>query len=354
MVLRKPYAFLIKHFRFIHLIITTLLGYVAFKNREVYKYINEVIKNTSLRYDALDYIAYRVFFYIAIILFCLAIYYLLKYKNKPRSIYMITIFGYIFVFGFMVVLYSYMNNFHNIAIDQKTIRLYRDILNITLWFQYYIIVIMTIRTLGFDIKRFDFRRDVQELNMDAADGEEIEIDTQIDTTNAKMIVRKQLREFGYFFKEYKLYIITILIIIIAIVGYNVYNYMSDLYTVYNEGDYIGGLYNIAVKDSYYYTKNNNNNVVVNFDISKYGVTDKFTVSNLVLVVGKKKYIADKNICYKFSRFGNCYKNQYVSDDMSNYILVYELDDILEENAYLVYNESYNNSYRIKLSLKEYK
>ena len=39
---------------------------------------------------------------------------------------------------------------------------------------------MAIRGLGFDIKKFDFNRDAQELNATDSDSEEVEINTKID------------------------------------------------------------------------------------------------------------------------------------------------------------------------------
>ena len=57
-----------------------------------------------------------------------------------------------------MVVFSYMSGFSMNIINQKTIRLYRDILFICDLFQYYIIIVMLIRGLGFDIKKFDFTK----------------------------------------------------------------------------------------------------------------------------------------------------------------------------------------------------
>ena len=354
MILRKPYAFLIKHFRLIHLVITALFIYIVVKNREVYNFLKKVIVDTANKYDANMFINYRIYIFILIaIILCVVVYWLLRYKDKPRRIYIFTIIGYIVVGIFMLAVYAYMGGFNNNGIDQKTIRLYRDLMTITLFFQYYIIIFMGIRGLGFDIKKFDFRRDVQELNANSSDGEEIEVNANIDTTNIMRGIRKQRREFGYFFQEYKVYIVTILIIIFGISGYKLYNYFSEKYKIYNENDLIGNMYGITIKDSYYKIDNDNNYVIINFDVYKNGISDRFNPGNMMLMIGIDSYSPDKNICYKFNKLGNCYKKQYITNEASNYILSYSVDNLNIQDAYLVYSESYDNSYKVKLIMKEY-
>ena len=56
MVLKKPYAFLIKHFRLIHLVITAILVWLLMISRGIHKYLSLVIKDSINRYDALNYI----------------------------------------------------------------------------------------------------------------------------------------------------------------------------------------------------------------------------------------------------------------------------------------------------------
>lgn len=354
MILRKPYAFLIKHFRLIHLVITGLFIYIMLKNREVYNFLKKVIVDTANKYDAGMFINYKIYIFIFIaIILCVVVYWLLKYKDKPRRIYIFTIIGYIIVGIFMMVVYIYIDGFNNNSIDQKTIRLYRDLMTISLFFQYYIIIFMGIRGLGFDIKKFDFSRDAQELNANALDGEEVEINTNIDTTNVMRGIRKQKRELGYFFQEFKIYIITILIIIVGIGGYKIYNYYKEKYKVYSENTLIGNIYKISVKDSYYKIDNNNNYVIISFDAYKLGVKDRLNPGNMTLMIGNNSYSPDKNICYKFNSLGNCYKKQYITEENNNYILSYTVDNLNVQDAYLVYSESYDVSYKVKLIMKEY-
>ena len=353
MVLRRPYAFLIKHFKLIHLLIAILLTYLAIKNRSIYLYLNSVLNETVLRYEALEYINYGIYIYIVLsLVLCFVIYSLLKFKDKPRKLYLVLIVGYSLIAIFMLFVFSYIGGLANNVPDSKTLRLYRDIFSIIQLFQYFFVILMFMRGLGFDIKKFNFASDVHELNASSEDSEEIEISTKIDMTNAVRKINRQQREFGYFLKEFKIYIIVILLLIVGIVGYVLYSNLSKKYKVYDMGQVIGNIYNVVVRDSYYNTDGNDNYVIVSFDISKYGKNERFNVGNMALLIGNEKYIPDKNICYKFNYLGDCYKKQYVTGIDNNYIIVYKVANLNINKAYIVYTDYFENTYKVKLKMKE--
>ena len=247
MVLRRPYAFLIKHFRLIHLIIAGILGILVFQNRRVYVFLRKCIEDSVNKYDALRYINYSIYIFIFLaMVLCGVIYWLLKFKDKPRKIYIFTIVSYVIIGIFMFIVFAYLGNLPNEVIEQKTIRLYRDIMLITLLLQYVFVVIMLIRGLGFNIKKFNFDKDLQELSITEADADEVEVNVNIDTTNVVRSVRKQKREFGYYYQEFKIYILIILGIIVIFGGYKGYSYFKDRYKVYSEGDTVGLINYISV------------------------------------------------------------------------------------------------------------
>lgn len=354
MILRRPYAFLIKHFRLIHLVITAILVYIVRFSNNIYKFINSCISDQVNRYNAMEYIDYKIYIFIGIglILFFL-IYWLFKYKDKPRNVYIMSILGYVVVSIYLFVVFSYFSSLPNNIIDQKVIRAYRDIMILILCFQYLVIIIMFIRGLGFNIKKFNFTKDIQELNLTQEDAEEIEVDFNVDTNDLMRNVRKNKRELGYFFSEYKIFILGILLILLVVGGYFGYKFLDKKFRVYNENDIVGKLNRISIKDSYYNIDNDKNYIIINFDISKYGKEEKFNVNNMILVINKKEYIPNKNICYNFSYLGNCYKKQYINDTVRNYILVYEIDDLNVNNTYLLYKESYDEAFKVKLDLENY-
>ena len=352
MVLRRPYAFLIKHFRLIHLIITALFAYLAIRTRDIYVYLNSVIEASTNRYSAPDYINYGLLIFVVLsLILCYVIHWLLKYKDKPRRIYEITIIGYIIIAVFILMLFGYMRGFTSEIVDNKTIRFYRDTLSIMQLFQYIIVLAMGVRGLGFDIKKFDFGKDVQELNATASDSEEVEINTQIDTTNIMRRINKSSREFGYFYKEFKGYIITIIVIVVLFLGFKGYNWYKDKFKVYSENQYVGLNNMISITDSYYDIADNNY-VILKFDAFRNGRKEQLNVNNIALYIDKNKYLPDKTICYKYNSLGNCYKKQYISNETSNYILTYKVDKFNIKKAFVMYTDSFDEVYKIKLSMEE--
>jgi len=355
MVLRRPYAFLIKHFRLIHIIITAIFTYVAIMSMDIYKYLNSVVSNTLNRYNSMLYIKYSIFLFIFLaLLLCTIVFFLLKYKNKPRKIYILTFVGYLVISIFIFTLFNYMRTFSDSIIDSKTIRLYRDVLLILHLFEFYIIIFMLLRGLGFDIKKFNFSTDIQELKATLEDSEEIEIDTRIDTTNVVRNIRKQGRELGYYYKEFKIYIIIVLVALSVFLIYKGYNFFTSKLKIYNENDPIGEIFNITIKDSYYYVDDTDNYVIINFDINKHGIRKILNSGLINLTIGRKKYTPDKNICSKFSSLGICYKRQYINENTENYIFAYKVDKLNIQRAYIEYNESYDKQYKVKLIMKEFK
>ena len=132
-----------------------------------------------------------------------------------------------------------------------------------------------------------------------------------------------------------------------------YNYIKKEFKVYNEGDIVGYINNIAVKSSYFNIDDGKTYVIVSFDVSKYGIDEKLNVNNLELLVDGKEYLPNKNICNKFNYLGVCYKKQYITNDIKNYIITYQVDGLDIKKTYLVYKEGYDISYKIKLNLENY-
>ena len=252
MVFRKPYAFLIKYFRLIHLIITGILVYIVINSNRIYSFILSCIDDQVNRYNARDYINYNIYIYMGIgLLLLIVIYWLFKYKDKPRNVYIVSILGYVGLGIYLLVLYGYFSGLPNDIIDSKVIRAYRDITLITLIFQYLIIVIMFVRGLGFDIKKFNFTKDIHELNITNEDGEEVLVDVNVNTDVIMRGVRKGRREFGYFFQEYKIFLLGILVVLIIIGGYFGYSNLKNKFKIYNQNEFVGQDNYMAVKKSYY-------------------------------------------------------------------------------------------------------
>ena len=85
MILRKPYGFLIKHFRMIHLVLTALYIYLAIKVNSLLSYYNNFISGKESKLNAIKLVTnYYLIAIIISIIICLIIYALMRYKKKPK------------------------------------------------------------------------------------------------------------------------------------------------------------------------------------------------------------------------------------------------------------------------------
>ena len=87
MILRKPYAFLIKYFKIIHIILFLIFTYLVFEIRNIYMFFVNYVKNNNFTYFegiANEYMNPLVFFLIILIIaFAISVYELMKKKEKP-------------------------------------------------------------------------------------------------------------------------------------------------------------------------------------------------------------------------------------------------------------------------------
>ena len=356
MIVRKPFAFLIKHFKAIHLFLFGLLVYVCYKYNGIVSFLRNYISTGNGRYDAVNYINYTpIYSILGAIVVMAIIYYLMKYKDKPKKLYLFSIIGYIAVIILFIFLFNYLRTFSSSIIEQKTLRLYRDISLMGLIFQYIIIVIMLIRGLGFDIKKFNFSKDIQELNIDLTDNEEVELVMGFDTNKTKFKIRRFFREFRYFIRENILFTGLSLIVIVIILWIIVANYTSKN-KVYKENEYFGVDFNMLVNGSYLTKEDssskklsvgNSSLLVVKFKISS-NHSDVLNPDNFILSIYGKTYSPNNKYCSSLKDIGKCYNKIKLTEQEKEYIFVYLVDDnVLNKKIYLKYDYGYltnkNNS-----------
>ena len=363
MIVRKPFAFLIKHFKAIHLFLCGLLVYACYKYNGIVSFLRNYISTGNGRYDAVNYINYTpIYVILGAIAIMLVIYYLMKHKDKPKKIYLFSIIGYIIVIVLFIFLFNYLRTFSNSTIEQKTLRLYRDISLMGLIFQYIIIAIMFIRGLGFDIKKFNFSKDIQELNIDLTDNEEVELVMGIDTNKTKFKIRRFFREFRYFIKENILFAGIAMIVIVIILWVVVANY-TKRNKVYKENEYFGIDFNMQINGSYLTKEDNSlkklsvgnsSLLVVKFKISS-NYNDILNPDSFILSIYGNNYSPSNKYCSSLKDIGKCYNKIKLSEEEKEYIFVYLVDDsVLDKQIYLKYDYGYltnkNNSIiRVKLN-----
>ena len=122
MILRKPYAFLIKHFKLIHFIMALCMGVLLYQTTILQNFFNEFANSTQVIVDT-DIAnvllgGYIYIFPVLVIIMSLIVLVLMSLKDKPKLYYLLNIVVYIA----LIVLYIYASS--TIGTMQKTFLLF--------------------------------------------------------------------------------------------------------------------------------------------------------------------------------------------------------------------------------------
>ena len=241
MVLKKPYAFLIKHFRLIHLVLTLLGVFIAVESFRLVSFFSDFVANdysaTIMNDLAGEYINPLLTFAIIIsIVILIAMSLLLKMKKKPIKTYIFSIIYYILLISFVIIARFLLKGLEKELWSTAAARSYRDISLIVYYPQYIVILLLAIRAIGFNVKKFNFKNDLREMEITDADNEEVEVNFNFDATKTKRKFRRFIRETGYYYKENKLMITIVAVLGVFIIGYTIYKNYEKTSFNYKQGD----------------------------------------------------------------------------------------------------------------------
>lgn len=206
------------------------------------------------------------------------VFWLLREKKKPVKLYLFLI-----IYGFIeIVLFYYEFNLLSVlqenVVDADQLILGRDISTICLLPNYVLMVICFIRGIGFNLKQFNFSKDVEELEI--ADVDSAEFEVLIGQNNYKYLrfIRRTIRELKYYVLENKFGIFMFTCVLaLFFSGYGIYYYNTYLKkTAKEETNVINGIA-YTVRDSYLTTKDFNGNELS--DLYKYVIVNLTVYNN---------------------------------------------------------------------------
>lgn len=355
MILRRPYAFLIKHFRLIHLVMFFMLLYVIDKARYILDFFKDYISfNGNIEVISSNYNSYYIYVsLIVVVLLSIVIYYLMKYKKKPRLFYFSTIIISVISFLLFLYLYNGIRKLELLSLSGRVIRLYRDLSRINFWLLVICSIPMIIRGLGFDIKKFNFTSDLKELNLSSEDNAEVEVNASINSNSIKRVGRRIIRELKYYYADNKM-IINIIIGIIGLIVIMLFSFnRSVVNRNLNDGEISTTYFNFKVNKAYISDRNriSDNNSYVILDISVIGKYSKYSLElNKFVLEGKSsKYIPSQKYYYYFTDIGVGYRD-YVLDtkEYKDYLIIYNIDNIDKDNDFILNYLIDNKKIRLKL------
>lgn len=350
MIIRKPYAFLIKNFRIIHLLLSIFTLYVALKTHNIFVFFNEYAKNGYYNYSsnlAGSYINLYMFMSIIIILLLSSfIYLLMRWKKKSRTFYLVTILVYFVLFIGLLVYFNLFNTILNTTLDIRTVRAYRDISAIMYFPQYIFFIMCAIRATGFNIKKFDFKKDLEELDIAEEDQEEVEVTLGKNNYKIARFFRKRVREIKYYAVENKFFFWTIIGIISLVLIFIVYYRVNVNGKTYKESEFFN-IDGIVFKVTESYITNvdlngkvineNKNYLLVNLNIENTNrVKSSLDTDSLRLKLDGENYFPIYSKSDYFIDLGEgYYKNILYAGQIYDYMLIYEIpNDADYEDAIL--------------------
>lgn len=370
MIIRKPYAFLIKNFRKIHIFLFIACAFIYYKMLQVNSFVREFMNLGS--YDAYNepiskYISgFSIIFLIMIIAASLSLVILLKHKNKPWKLYL----SFIIIYSAILFVFMWTSNFfnsYNGSLETTNIRMIRDLLFISSLFQYPVFIILLIRIFGVDLHKFNFNKDQEYLELDSEDRDEVEISIDIDKESFKRLYRKFLRNLNYFYLEHKFICNSIIAILLIILIRKSYVYIFITNKSYQENEILNANgYSITINDSYYTNRKFNGDIIsakqsfiiINLTIKNNIKERELDLNNFHVLNGVENYKqTQKTYETEFKDLGVSTDSvqKIKRDESKNVILIYRVDSKLPKNRFvLYYQELGNNPFlrKIKLSIQD--
>lgn len=369
MIIRKPYAFLIKNFKKIHIALLILSLYVGYKLFDVTSFVNEFMKfgTYDLYADPVsNYISFSLMVSLLLIsAFSGALILLLMHKNKPWKAYLIPLIEYLILFFVLLIINGFFDNYTK-YVEITDLRFSRDLLVIFMLGQMPALYVFVMRSFGLDVQKFNFNSDAEFLELSEEDREEIEISLDVDKNTIKRNIKKFIRYSKYFYLEHKMICILVAVIAVVYLGNTTYNFIFVTNKSYKEGQ----LYNIdglsIVVNNSYYSQNDykgdiisksNGFVIVDLTVKNFGAPQKINMNYFHLRNSSEDYITTNDVyATEFQDLGVTYKNvkQLGRDESINFIIVYKVDKKLNPNNFVLYYQETNNSNilrRLKLNVK---
>lgn len=368
MIIRKPYAFLIKNFRKIHILLLVLSIYVLYKLIQTSGFVNEFMQYgvyDMFKNPITNYISF--FLTVSILLLIigsLALLFLLNHKKKPWKLYLIPAVQY---FALLLVLGMIKGFFGNYTSDVETtdLRLSRDLLMMFMVVQLPTIGIYAMRVFGLDIKKFKFDSDKEFLELSEEDREEVEIGLNIDKDSFIRGFKRTIRNLKYFYLEHKGICKILIGVFSVVIVFSLYKTIFITHKSYREGDYysVNG-FTFKVNNAYITDKDykgeviadKSNFVIIDITIKNNDAPRTIDLENFHIKNSKEDYITTREVfADSFKDLGKTTVSvkKLKRDETINNIIVYKVNKRLRKNKFVLYYQEKSGYLRkIKLNLKD--
>jgi hypothetical protein len=260
MILRKPYALFIKHFNLIHFLMLIIIVINVYNLNLIYEFFNQYLAVTQVSIVREFIENYNIFLIIlsqtVLVILSSLIMSLMLFKKKPAFFYFITIVVSLATIILMVFTFNNLNTLLIRTLDVRLLRASRDIFLGMIVIQSLIGAFVFARATGFDIKKFNFAKDLKEIESSEEDREEFEVDIAVDRYSYQRRIKNSFRNGIAAYKEHK-YLINLILLILMI-----FSISNIVFTYYKETRYVSenklvntGDVSLKILESYVTQKN---------------------------------------------------------------------------------------------------
>lgn len=358
MILKKPYKFLMKHFRFIHLIMSVISIYLMLNTNKIINFFSDYLGSNNIKVGVgtwNEFLNLRIIILLSIMFFLtLTILFILGKKDKPIRIYILNLVIYFMVVSVYLYTYNIIEKLEDSVLDIRIINLGSDLSILIFIMQTISTIYLAIRAVGFDLKKFNFEKDYK-LELTDQDEEEIEVSFNFDQNSLRRNLKRDMRNMKYTYLENK-FIINILMLI-AIVSISAYIYIDKniVNKIYKENQMINtSNVSYTVKKSYITNQNYRNKVITDnaLVIVKIGAKSnmyetKFETAKLQLYSENMMFNVTEKYNKSLTEFGNF--NLDLKNEQKDLVLVYEIpENYINKKLTLKYNDN-NKTYNVVLN-----
>ena len=336
MILRKPYAFFIKIFKPIHLILGALVVFLIYKTTHIlsflngYIYSNESVIGKPIR----EMLISKELFIIPVIMIVLSLLFLgmMFNKNKPILFYIVTTFGFLAILVITIYSWNFLGKMEEIIVSIKIVKLIHDLIVINIILEVVSFIFFVVRGLGINLKKFNFNSDISNFDIDDSDREEFELNLDIDVEGARRKRKRKLRYLMYTYRENKflinISIIIALMMIVAMILFFLFNREKELKEgiVYSINNYNIKVNKTTILDDNFMGEKITDNKLVVVDVALRSSFDDVSLfqKNFSLQIANETFFAETKYNKHLIDLGNTYENQLLTKEYENYLFIFEV------------------------------
>ena len=336
MILRKPYAFFIKHFKLMHVLLAAFMCYSLYKTKELLDFFNEysaILINTKGQ-DLVTPLLPGLFQFVPflIIIVSIIILVVMIVKKKPCLFYVILIACYIYCAVLLQISRFTLISLSTSTVDSRTILLLRDLIMISFIIQIFELIIVFVRATGFDVKKFDFDADLKKINITEEDREEVEVELNFDGNKLIRNIRRQIRFLRYTYKENKKIANIVISVFGVIIIFTIISASIKKNPIINQNEiFSGNNFTLSITDSYLTNTDYKGKTITEdyYLILRLNIKNNSNKSKVLDIATTKilidDYVYTPTTQYKdsFSDFGTVYLGEEIKEETKK-ILVYQI------------------------------